>query len=507
MPRPNFLLIFTDQQRWDTIHADGNPVIITPQLDRLCAEGVRFTSAYTPSPVCVSARCSLIHGQYAHHTGCTYNGDAFCDDRPSMMDLLAEAGYRTHGVGKMHFVPDWGSMRGFQTRLRVDHLHSDYRDWLASQGVDPRIPAGGAPSEMYYVPQVGVLPEAYHQTTWVGDRSVAFIHEQARESRPWFTFSSISDPHPPFAPPVPWHTLYRGPRMPLPNVPADAESHWTYMNRVQNRYKYRDQGIDRHLVRIMKAYYYATISLIDKQVGRMLAALEETGQLDNTLILFTSDHGEYLGDYDCFGKRGMHDACCRVPMVARFPQRFAAGGRCEHVTSLVDVMPTFLEAAGVDGYRSDGVDLAEVARAGENDALAERTVYSQYRQAGYGIYGAMNRRWKYWYSAADDQEWLMDRQADPQEMTNRAYNRFYLADTARERGALLERYAADGYTMPLEDGRWRRFPAFEGEPNWANPWAQPHLPPDADGVILVQDRWDDDPAYSIPGYKGGATTG
>ncbi|MGI6381572.1 MAG: sulfatase-like hydrolase/transferase [Anaerolineae bacterium] len=106
MPRPNILLFFTDQQRADTIHAGGNPVIRTPNLDRLASEGVRFSSAYTPSPVCVSARCSLIHGQYAHNTGCAYNGDPMPADRPSFMQLLTDAGYRTHGIGKMHFTPD-----------------------------------------------------------------------------------------------------------------------------------------------------------------------------------------------------------------------------------------------------------------------------------------------------------------------------------------------------------------------------------------------------------------
>jgi len=489
MPRPNILLIFTDQQRWDTIHADGNPVIITPQLDRLCAEGVRFTSAYTPSPVCVSARCSLIHGQYAHRTGCTYNGDAFCDDRPSMMNLLAEAGYRTHGIGKMHFVPDWGSMRGFQTRLRVDHVHSDYRDWLAAQGVDPRIPAGGAPSEMYYVPQVGVLSEAHHQTTWVGDQSVAFIHEQATESRPWFMFSSISDPHPPFAPPVPWHTLYRGPRMPLPKVPADAESHWTYMNRVQNRYKYRDNGFDYNMLRCMKAFYYACISFIDYQVGRILQALEETDQLDNTLILYTSDHGEFLGDYGCFGKRSMLNSACNIPMLARFPQRFAQGAVCGTPTSLVDIMPTMLAAADVPqaDLALDGADLAEVAQEGADGLLGQRTVYSQYQHRDVGVYMALNRRWKYFYSAPDRREWLIDREQDPNELRSQAGLVFRHSAVSEMRDTLWSFYRSQGFEEPIDGDAWRTYP-------------QPSVPVDPDDGLLIQDAPWAAPYQSIPGY-------
>ena len=190
-------------------------------------------------------------------------------------------------------------------------------------------------------------------------------------------------------------------------------------------------------------------------------------------------------------------------MVVRFPQRFPVGQRCGYVTSLVDVMPTFLQAAGIsdEAYHPDGVDLVEVAEASEDDPLAKRTVYSQYREGAFGIYGAMNARWKYWYSSYDDKEWLIDRQADPDELVNRAYNRFYLDDTARERSRLQERYRADGYDRPLDGKRWRQFDTDDLQPNWANPWAQPWLPPDPDGGLLIQDRWDSDPTYAIPGYK------
>jgi arylsulfatase A-like enzyme len=134
--------------------------------------------------------------------------------------------------------------------------------------------------------------------------------------------------------------------MPLPQVPPDSEVLTTWINRHQNRYKYRDQGIDRNLVRNNKAYCYATISYVDFQIGRILATLEESGQLDNTLIIFASEHGELLGDYNCFGKRSMHDASSRVPMLVRGPG-FAADTRCKMPVSLVDLLPTAAAAAGV----------------------------------------------------------------------------------------------------------------------------------------------------------------
>ena len=197
--------------------------------------------------------------------------------------------------------------------------------------------------EMYYIPGSQV-PARLHATQWVGDHSEAFIREHARTredareggDRPFFLFSSYIHPHPPFAPPTPWNKLYRGPLMPLPKRPAQREALWTWANRHQNRYKYRDNGIDDNLLRVIKAHYYACISFVDYQVGRLLAALEETGMLDDTLILFASDHGELLGDYDCFGKRSMPDSprACRS-----WPGCPAAFGRARRdaATSLVDI--------------------------------------------------------------------------------------------------------------------------------------------------------------------------
>ncbi len=143
---------------------------------------------------------------------------------------------------------------------------------------------------MYYIPQVSSLRPRMHPTQWVGDQSAAFIEQQKDSHQPWMLFSSYIHPHPPFAPPWPWHKLYRSFNMPPPHVPEEWASLQTYVNRRQNRYKYRDQGIDNHLVRNLKAHYYACISFIDYQIGRLLDALDATEERENTLILFTSDH-------------------------------------------------------------------------------------------------------------------------------------------------------------------------------------------------------------------------
>jgi len=262
------------------------------------------------------------------------------------------------------------------------------------------------------------------------------------------------------------------------------------MNRYQNRYKYRDNGLDNNLLRVMKAYYYACISFIDYQVGRILDALQQADQLENTLILFGSDHGEFLGDYDCFGKRSMLDAAARIPLLARYPQRFQAGQRCQAPASLVDIMPTCLAAAGIDPapYGRDGVDLARVARETDTPALRERTVYSQFQRGALGVYMATNRRHKYFYSAPDRREFLFDRFLDPEETRNHAGMVFCQSDLEAIRQALWDYYRSQGYTTPLNGDAWRLFP-------------QPAMPADPDAGLLIQDPPWAEPYQSIPGYR------
>jgi arylsulfatase len=483
------VLILTDQQRADTIAAAGNPVIRTPHLDRLAREGTLYTSAYTPAPVCVPARCSLLYGQYPHHTGCFDNDDPMPVDRPSLMERLAGAGYRTHGVGKMHFMPDGQALRGFQSRERQEEIidrveDDDYLPWLQANGFGHVFDPFGQRGEMYYVPQVAQVPARLHGSQWVGDRAVDFLGRTGGD--PYFLMVSFIHPHPPFTPPTPWNKLYRGALMPLPKRPAGYEALQTYVNRYQNRYKYRDAGCDDNLLRVMKAYYYACVSFIDYQVGRILAALERSGSLDETLVLYTSDHGELLGDYGCFGKRSMLDSAARVPLLARYPARFA-GGRCPVPTSLVDVVPTCLAAAGVgaDEGALDGLDLAAVAA--DAPAYSERTVYSQYQRREQAVYMALDRRWKYSYSAPDREEYLFDRVTDPEETRSRAGLSLCDAPRAAMRRRLLRRFAEDGYADPAEGGGWRSYP-------------QPRWPANPDAGLLIQDAPWSLPFQAIPGY-------
>ncbi len=505
--KPNILHIFTDQLRFDAIGAHGNPHIKTPNLDKLVNMGVSFQNAYTPSPVCVAARCSMITGLYPTKTNC-YSNDGMPEDLTSFMDVLTSNGYRTHGIGKCHFTPDGNALRGFETRERQEELSPEklenepyYRE-LCKNGYDYTYEAHGVRGPMYYIPQPSRLPSHLHPTNWIGDRSVKFIGEAGE--KPWYLFSSFIHPHPPFAPPVPWHKLYDPVRMPLPLHTHDDESLQMFVNKVQNRYKYRDLGKDINLIRCMKAYYYSCVSFVDFQIGRILEALEKTEQLENTLILFTSDHGELLGDYGCFGKRSAHDSAAKIPFICYQKGVFEGGEKNYSPVSLVDLFPTFLNAAGVDSsaYPTDGIDIANETH---DCVYSFYTCYQEARNGSakhipneikedinlfrnvFGSYMISDENWKYIYSAPDNKEFLFDKKLD-KETRNLAgvpsCNK--IQETYREK--LITYLENSGVKTLSEKGKWKNNFKFE-------------LPDNPDSGLITQNITCDWYNENLEGYS------
>ena len=517
---PNILHVFVDQMRFDCIAALGNTHMITPSLDRLVARATTFTSAYTPCPVCVPARCSMIHGQYPHNTGCYENTSMPTDGRKTVMDALSGAGYRTHGIGKCHFTPDPLALRGFHHRETQEEIpasqdEDDYLSTLRDADYAHIIDPHGARGPMYYIPQIAQMPQELHPTQWVGDRSVDFIRQTANSQTPWDLYSGFIHPHPPFSPPAPWYTLYGFEDIPEPFIPDDAESLWTYVNRAQNRYKYRDQGYDRNLVRIMRAYYYACISFIDYQVGRMLDAIDSRStDARETLVVFSSDHGEYLGDFGCFGKRGMHDVSARVPLLVSMPGTFDHGTVCDTPVSLVDLAPTFCRAGGVtpseSGVTFDGVALQDVVSghckrstvfahhaytrevdATRNGSLVAAGEVDAAERAESSTYMAVSSQYKYVYSALDQREYLFDRVNDPHESRNHAEDPDCASIAGHLRSELHEHLRSGGETagIDVESGEWKAFPRRE-------------LPANPEAGLLVQNQpW---ASRNIPGYSRSA---
>ncbi len=447
--QPNILFILTDQQRADAVAALGCPSYRTPHLDRLAGEGTAFVNAYTPSPVCVPARCSLMYSQYPNKTGCYENGFPMpTDGRPSFVDALTRAGYRTHGVGKCHFTPDPDALRGFQTRLSQEHrepmptAHDDYLKELACHGHTDFGGAYGDYGGNKYVPTLPNVPDRLHPSRWVADHSIRFLEAAAVGKDPWFLFSSFFHPHPPCAPPRSWLDTVAKDCIPPPFVPPESDVFMVRINRDQNAAWYREDEVD---VERLRRHYHALVAYVDHEIGRILAALEASGQAENTLVLFTSDHGEYLGDYRSFGKRGMHDVSSRVPLVLRYPDLFPRGQRCEHMASLVDIGPTLLSLAGAETAMVDvdGVSLVDILR-GES---RRDTILSQHNADARACVMAVNADWKYTLSMGDGpREFLFNRRDDPHDCVNLAGSEG--ATLARMRAHLVRQ----GIQVPQKGG-------------------------------------------------------
>ncbi len=453
--KPNILFIFTDQFRADCIGALGNAQIRTPNIDRLAREGTTFTKCYSPSPVCVPARHALTSGQPPHKTGCVDNIYIDCE-RPSFMHQLNDLGYQTHGIGKMHFSKckgDWGfQSREYAEELVGECFRDDYREFVAANGYTHVIDPYGFRSEFYYLPQPSQLPERLHSNTWVADRSIDFLSRRD-SAKPFFLWSSFVKPHPPFESPVPWSRLYRLHEMDGPYMPEECKDQQNFWSFVQARYKYMDSGDCSHLARMIRAAYYSTISHIDFHVGRILDSLGS--EIDNTLIVFSSDHGEMLGDYGCYGKRSMLDPSARVPMIARLPGAFEQGDRCGTPSTLLDLFPTFIEIAGgpIDNTL-EGVSLQRLLE----DDFDDRAVYSQFFQNQLGLYMAVTGRFKYIYSAPDNKEWLYK---DGCENINLAGDKEHECDLKRMRLLCVNRFQNDDYQLPLNGDHWRQFPPMD----------------------------------------------
>lgn len=400
MKRKHVLLIFTDQQRADTIHALGNDQIVTPALDSIANEAVCFDRAYTPSPVCVPARISMFAGQYCARTGNNTNNKAMTYTGEGFYSEFTKAGYNSYCVGKMHFNPDLYGPLGFRDRLSqeemADKQRDDYTKWLKNSPYKNVFDYNGQRSELYYIPQVSQLPAEAHPTQWVGDRCVEFLQNCKPEEEPVFLMASFIHPHPPFCPPAPWNKMYRDP-IRRAFQPENGEEN--YEDMLRNRYTLDAIGISPRRLELLNQHYYACISFVDYQISRILDELKRKGMYDDTVIVFSSDHGDMMGDYRSMGKRTMVDSAANIPFLVRIPGQ-------EHEirhdpASLVDLAPTLLSACGInyDKAEYDGVNLME-----EKHDL----VYSQYANGTMGLYMVASGKDKLVYSAMGDKYFYFD---------------------------------------------------------------------------------------------------
>lgn len=414
--RPNVLLLHTDQQRHDTIAALGYDWMMTPNLDRLVREGCAFTHAFTNNPVCVPARHSLLTGLTAKHTGMpSNNSHVIPHDIPRLPQVLADNGYHCEVVGKMHFKPHPRTHNGFHRMQLMEELFrhvgdDDFALYLQSVGLGHVRNIHGIRNLLYRQPQRSLLPEEHHGTTWVGKRTADAIRRS--RNRPFFIWSGWIAPHPPFAPPTELADLYAGADLPEPLPdPETPNPHIAAGNE-------RMDAATAEKVRRVRELYFASITHVDKNIGLVLQALEETGQLDNTIIIFTSDHGEMLGDCGAWSKSQPHDKSVRVPMIIRWPKGFEPGSVRDDFVDNLDLLPTVLDACGID-YPVD-MDLpGESLLIPTGTGLRNRDEHFMENGAGRGrTISLRGRRYKYNFWFADGFEELFDLAQDPGEAHN-----------------------------------------------------------------------------------------
>ena len=395
----NFLLIITDQHRFDGL-ACGWPAwrvgrgektpLQTPNLDRLASQGVLLRRHYVNSPLCMPGRSTLITGLTPRAHGVRTNGIDLDPGIPTIVQALADAGYRTHSTGKTHFRtmrlplgsdPDtadplihcesselWQVARvtriptpyyGFQS---VDwtgghgNVFGDYRTWLRTQdpdGVAKLTREGGTP------PETGAeqswkmsLPPELHYNTWIADRTISFLDSVGEQ--PFFAVCSFPDPHHPFATPDPWYSMYDRSSVPAPvrrEGELDALAPFfreVYETPLRLSGRMRPTNVPDEQLREITAITYGMISFVDEQVGRVLDSLDRLRLSDNTVVIFTADHGDLLGDHWLLNKGPFHfDGLLRVPSIWRLPGRFGEGVVSDALASHLDFASTVLDLAGV----------------------------------------------------------------------------------------------------------------------------------------------------------------
>lgn len=378
---PNILWICTDQQRFDTIHALGNEHIRTPNIDRLVAEGVAFTNAYAQSPICTPSRASFLTGCYPSTIHVHRNGNAgFPADVPLVTRVLADSGYDCGLVGKLHLSAAHGRVEarpddGYRV-FKWSHKpppepfwpteQHDYQHWLRERGIDWDRAYGAVTPEKWQTEKQAIMPKEwtsrgvyqhlyrsgiaaqYHQSVWCADETIAFLSE--RHDGPWLMSVNPFDPHPPIDPPPEYLSQMDPTDLPLPLFQAhELETQRAFAG--IDFQTTMPKAPDEYDARRMVAAYYAQIELIDVQVGRLLRALDRTGQRENTIIIFMSDHGEMLGDHGLMLKGcRFYEGLVHVPLIISWPGHFETGLRSEALVELLDIVPTLLEVANLSPH-------------------------------------------------------------------------------------------------------------------------------------------------------------
>jgi choline-sulfatase len=457
--RPNVLLLMSDQHKRSCMGASGDPVAKTPNLDALAGESVRFTNAYCNNPVCAPSRASMMTGLYSHHLETQDNTKPYLPTHATMAHHFNRAGYMTALIGKMHFVDaqthgfdyrlgfnDWMQYLGPKVQIYADELgrtnsgaglpqiddlwREEGDPWKGHRTLDNR-------EGSVAVGRASLLEEQDHFESFVARESVRFLHNFGHAGRPFFLISSFLKPHDPFMPARRFAQMFQAEEMRLPYSFSKADKSRLPQEVVRSiefngpTPELRDPADARRRI----AFYYASLAQMDDCLGNVVQAVADLNLVNDTIICYTSDHGEMLGDLGLWQKFQFYEGSCGVPLLIRVPGRQAAV--CDAPVSLVSLSATLTELAGVEQIApNDGVSLAPL--------LNEPQSHHDFGPV-YAEYGLVSRQpkamirvgpWKYTYWLHDIAE-LYDLRTDPEELHNLAEEPKYAAQANELRTRLL----------------------------------------------------------------------
>ncbi len=409
----NLLILFTDEHRRDALGCYGHRLVQTPHLDRLAARGTRFENAYTPSPICVPARAALATGRYVHDNRCWSNAQPFRGQVRGWGHRLMEEGHPVVSIGKLHYRSS-EDPNGFDQEVLPMHVHNGI-GWVRGLLRDAADSGGMCRA---FAEQIGPGEDPYSDFDRLVCRAAcAWLEDagRARRDRPWVLFVSFVRPHYPLTCPRPFHDLYPLEHITPPQLTGPGEQPDHPVVAHMRRFLNYDDYFDDHNRRVARASYYGLCSFVDDLVGRVLDALEASGQDKETLVLYTSDHGECLGDRGLWTKCVMYEEAAAVPMILTGPG-LPEGRTNTTPVSLIDLYQTVLQGVGLlpsdEEAALPGQSLIEIAEG----AMPARTLLSEFHDGGAvtGMFMIRHGRWKYVHYPGYAPQ-LFDLAADPLE--------------------------------------------------------------------------------------------
>ena len=465
--RPNILFVMTDQHRGDCVgadpnvpkDADGRPLVHTPNIDSFVEDGALFSRAYTPSPSCIPARRSLLTGQTPSTNGAPGWVTTPWEFDRTLPSELRDAGYQTKLTGKIHSIPPRSNV-GFESMDQHEalfaHENDDYTRWLESEtgGADELAHGLGRNS---WDPRPWHLEEYHHPTNWTTRQALEFL-DQRDETRPFFLNISYVRPHTPFDPPQAYWDMY----VDRDNVPEPYMGDWAedvYGEKIPD-YPAVDAWVadlSPTVIHRARAAYYGLITHIDHQLKRVFDKLMMMGELENTFVMFISDHGEMLGDHYLWRKSYGYEGSSRIPMLMQFPESMELPRKqiIDQPVGLEDVMPTLLSIAGesVPDF-VEGRNLLDLVHDPDREDWRE-WYHGEHSPGSYDPENAtqyvISDRMKYIWNQVTGEELLFDLEEDPGEETDLTGDSEYADDLERGRDAMVDRLTGreEGF---VEDG-------------------------------------------------------